>query len=46
MNQYALEITKAYMSKQLLNNIEISEYAKIFNDTYNAVCNFLKSLED
>lgn len=45
VNNYALEITKLYLSKKL-NNLTPTEFAKLFDDTYEEICKFLDSLED
>lgn len=43
INQIAIEITKLYLSKKILNNSEPTQFAKEFYDVYVKVYTFLKS---
>ena len=45
-NMMALEITKLYLSSIVDKNIKLEEFTRLFNSTYNEVCNILDTIED
>lgn len=46
LNPFALEITKLYLSSMINKDIKLEEFVRLFDTTYNEVCDILNNIED